>query len=101
MQHRASSYQGFFFTESCAYKNCDSYSKNTLTLFYVFQQKKFPLPQGGTPPGSESEATFDRFFMTHEILQQIQGRHEKFTAFCKNSFTLFLLTFHHSAGCRP
>ena len=63
-----------FFSEICAfYKNCDSHSQNTLALCFLGSKKKFPSAGGTRSFSEKSEGTFDRFFMTHEILQQIQN----------------------------
>ena len=42
-----------FFSEICAYKNCDSHSQNTLALCFLGSKKKFPSA-GGTRSFSES-----------------------------------------------
>ena len=42
-------------------------------MFSRQQKKKFPSVGGTRSFSEKSEGTFDRFFMTHEILQQIQN----------------------------
>ena len=93
-QQGTQAHQGFF-SEICAfYKNCDSHSQNTLALYFLGSKKKFPSAGGTRSFSEKSEGTFDRFFMTHEILQQIQNDMRNLLHSAKIGGITFLLTFH-------
>ena len=84
-----------FFSEICAfYKNCDSHSQNTLALCFLGSKKKVSLCRRDSLLLWKSEGTFDRFFMTHEILQQIQNDMRNLLHSAKIGGITFLLTFH-------
>ena len=62
---------------------------------YVFQQKKVVLGSYGQDSFRyRGQGNFHRFFMTHEILQQIQNDMRNLLHSAKIGGITFLLTFH-------
>ena len=92
-QQGTQAHQGFFFLRYVLTKIVIA-KIHFCSMFSRQQKKKFPSAGGTRSFSEKSEGTFDRFFMTHEILQQIQNDMRNLLHSAKIGGITFLLTFH-------